>query len=107
MQEFLVEIVLEGTDSVALGDLEELRLAEAARATDLAAEGTLLRLWRTDSTGWRNVGLWRARSERDLRGTIASLPLARFMSVSVRRLGAHPNDPGTPRLSPSAARDWP
>lgn len=96
MREFLVEIVLEGTESVPLADLEELRLAEAARAVDLASEGTLLRLWRTDAPGWRNVGLWRARSERDLRGTIASLPLAPFMSVSVRKLDAHPNDPGTP-----------
>lgn len=94
MPEYLVEIVLEGTDSVPLAELEELRLAEAAVAADLAADGTLVRLWRTDQPGWRNVGLWRARSERDLRGTIKSLPLARFMSVSVQKLGAHPNDPG-------------
>lgn len=94
MREYLVEILLEGTDAVPLEELEELRCAEAARASDLAADGTLLRLWRTDQPGWRNVGLWRARSERDLRGTIASLPLAPFMSVSIRELGEHPNDPG-------------
>ena len=93
MTEFLVEISLSGTESVNPADLDRLRRAETVRAGELAAGGTLIRLWRTTEPGWRNVGLWRAPSEEALRETIATLPLASFMTVTCRPLLAHPNDP--------------
>jgi muconolactone D-isomerase len=92
--EYLVEISLRGTDELDQTELETLRAAEAERAAELAGEGTLVRLWRPDGPGWRNVGLWRARCEADLRATIGSLPLAPYMEVRCTELRAHPNDPG-------------
>jgi muconolactone D-isomerase len=92
--EFLVEISLSGTDDLDAAELDRLRAAEAVRAAELADEGTLVRLWRPGGPGWRNLGLWRATSETELRATIASLPLAPYMEVVCTELGAHPNDPG-------------
>lgn len=93
MREFLVEISLHGLENMERGELDALRRAEAARAAELAADGTLVRLWRTHKPGWRNVGLWRASSEEQLRATISSLPLAPYMVVVCKPLLKHPNDP--------------
>ncbi len=94
MTEFLVEISLHGTDHLDPTELDRLRKAESARAARLAAAGTLVRLWRTDEPGWRNLGLWRADSEAALHEAIASLPLSPYMEIVCRPLREHPNDPG-------------
>jgi muconolactone D-isomerase len=91
--EFLVEISLAGVEALDPDELDRLRAAEARRARELADEGTLLRLWRPSEPGWRNVGLWEAGSEGELREAIASLPFAPYMTVVCRPLGPHPNDP--------------
>jgi muconolactone D-isomerase len=94
MNEFLVEIAVSGVEEIPSAELDSLRRAEAVRAAELAAEGTLLRLWRPDGPGWRNVGLWRACSEAALREAIDSLPLRPYMDVVCTLLREHPNDPG-------------
>lgn len=100
MTEYLVEIRLAGTEAIPAEELARLRRAEAARAVQLAEAGILVRLWRTELEGWRNVGLWSATSEAELRAAIDSLPLARYMDVSWQALSPHPNDPAARGAQP-------
>ena len=70
----------------------ELLRAEAARASELAAAGILIRLWRV--TGRRaNVGIWRAPTTAALHDALASLPLFPYLDIEVIPLARHPNDP--------------
>jgi muconolactone D-isomerase len=94
MSEFLVEIVVNVPDDHPADDLAIRREGEGIRASELAAAGNLVRLWRPDGPGWRNLGLWRADDEAHLRALLATLPMGMFMTVDVRPLGAHPSDPG-------------
>lgn len=96
MKDFLVEISLHGVEALEPDELTSLREAESVRAAELALEGILIRLWRPDRPGWRNIGLWRARSEEELRATVATLPLSPYMDVTCTELREHPNDPGRP-----------
>ncbi|MEQ1899215.1 MAG: muconolactone Delta-isomerase family protein [Devosia sp.] len=90
--EFLVEIEnLWPPD----GDEEQkaaLVKAEAARAKELAAEGILRKLWRIPGTVC-NVGLWDASDATVLHQALSSLPFFPWLSIEVRPLAAHPNDP--------------
>jgi muconolactone D-isomerase len=91
--EFLVEIRVEWP---ADGDPErkaQLIEAEGKRAVELAAAGTVRRLWRIPGQ-WANVGLWEARDATELHQAIASLPFYPWLKVVVRPLAAHPSDPG-------------
>jgi muconolactone D-isomerase len=64
MREFLVETtttIPEGTDLAQVG---RHRAAEAVRAKELAATGSLVRLWRSVGE-LRSIGLWRAADEAE------------------------------------------
>lgn len=91
-REFLVHIVIEAEDEPA-ERVDALRAAEAERARELAIAGHIKRLWRLQE-GWSNMGLWSASSEAELWTLLDSLPLRRYMQISVRPLDPHPNDPG-------------
>lgn len=99
MTEFLVEITVDVPDGHPADDLADRRMAEGIRAAELAVAGHLVRLWRPEGPGWRNLGLWRADHEAHLRAIIATLPMHRFMTLDVRPLGVHPSDPGPSRDS--------
>ncbi|MGJ9412902.1 muconolactone Delta-isomerase family protein [Aeromicrobium sp. CF4.19] len=99
--EFLVAIELAAPVDVDADKLDRLREAEARRAAELASNGSLLRLWRPPGSGWRNIGLWCAVDEADLREILATLPLWPWMTVEVTALGRHPNDP-RPAGAPAA-----
>jgi muconolactone delta-isomerase len=90
--EFLVHIVIQPPDSLEADALGRLRQAEAARASELADAGVLLRLWREPGR-WANWGLWAARDEPGLQAALGSLPLRPYMDVTVHPLDAHPSDP--------------
>ncbi|WZH53726.1 MAG: muconolactone Delta-isomerase family protein [Nocardioides alkalitolerans] len=92
--EFLVRMEVTGVADLDPGELDRLRAAEALRAAELAATGTLLRVWRPAGGGWRNVGLWTAGDEGELRATLATLPFAPYLRIEVEPLETHPNDPG-------------
>jgi muconolactone D-isomerase len=94
MTEFLVEITVDVPADHPADDVVNRRRAESVRAAELAAAGHLVRLWRPAGPGWRNLGLWRADDEAQLLAVIATLPMHLFMTLDVRQLGAHPNDPG-------------
>jgi muconolactone D-isomerase len=70
----------------------ELISKEAARAKELAAAGTIVRLWRIPGR-WANVGLWSAPDATALHDAIRSLPFCPWLDVSVEPLARHPNDP--------------
>jgi muconolactone D-isomerase len=94
--EFIVEIQITVPSETDPRRVDELRLAESLRAVQLAASGSLVRLWKPQSDGnqWRNVGIWRANDETELRQTLSTLPLFPWMSIVVKPLLPHPSDPG-------------
>lgn len=66
--------------------------AEADRARQLAADGTLVQLWRV--TGRRaNVGIWSAATCDALHEALESLPLYPFLEIEVLPVSTHPNAP--------------
>jgi muconolactone D-isomerase len=94
--EFLVEIETRWPPDGDPVRRAELVKAESARAKELAAEGILRKLWRIPGT-WKNVGLWEAADATELHAAISSLPLFPWLTVHVRPLAVHPNDPQKPQ----------
>jgi muconolactone D-isomerase len=93
--EFLVHIEVGWPADGERDELAQLVAAERARAQELAAAGTIRRLWRIP--GQRaNWGLWEAPDATALHAAIASLPLFPWLSVTVYPLSAHPSDPERP-----------
>jgi muconolactone D-isomerase len=93
--EYLVDMVTTvpaGTTEEAVADV---RAHEAARSQELAAAGHLLRLWRPPLAPgeWRTWGLFRADSEDQLRGVLASMPLHVWRADTITPLSPHPSDP--------------
>jgi muconolactone D-isomerase len=69
-----------------------LLAAERARARELAAAGTIRRLWRIPGRR-ANYGLWAAPDATTLHDAISSLPFFPWLDVEVTALAAHPSDP--------------
>jgi muconolactone delta-isomerase len=93
--EFLTDMITTVPEGTSSTKVDELRVAEAVRAAELAKAGHLVRLWRPplDPGEWRSIGLFRATNEAELRKVLASLPLHIWMKVAVTPLTSHPNDP--------------
>ena len=79
-------------------EVQQLRVREAARAQELAAQGHLLRLWRPplQPGEWRTFGLFSAPDAAKLEQVLASMPLRIWRTDKVAELGEHPNDPPAP-----------
>ena len=90
--EFLVEIETKWPPDGDPDRRAKLGSAESARAKELAAQGILKKLWRIPGT-WRNVGLWEAPDATALHHALSSLPLFPWLTITVRPLAQHPNDP--------------
>jgi muconolactone delta-isomerase len=93
--DFLVTMttqVLPGTSDEAVA---EVRTREAAHSSDLARQGSLLRLWRPplEPGEWRTLGLFSAADGDELEETLASMPLRIWRTDEVTPLAPHPNDP--------------
>jgi muconolactone D-isomerase len=71
---------------------KQLREQEAARSRELAIEGVLLRLWRVPGRR-ENWGIWKADDADRLHDALSSLPLFRYLTITVHPLASHPNDP--------------
>jgi muconolactone D-isomerase len=93
--EFLVSILISPPEGTDPGEVTARITQEGIRAAELASQGTIRRLWRPvdDEGRWRNIGLWSAGSETELRAAIASLPLSPWMTIDVTGLSEHPSDP--------------
>jgi muconolactone delta-isomerase len=92
--DFLVNVRIAVPEHVPPTEVDQLREAEAARASKLADQGHLVRLWRVPGE-WANWGLWRASGEPELRALLDSLPLRAFMTLTIHPLAQHPSDPAS------------
>jgi muconolactone D-isomerase len=90
--EYFVTMDVELPADLAPQRRTELLEAEARRAVELAAAGTLVRLWRIPGRR-ANCGIWRAGDATALHAALASLPLWPWLQIDVRPLADHPNDP--------------
>lgn len=90
---FLVRIQVNLPPDVPAARRQELIDAEGRRGRELAAAGTLRRLWRIPGR-WANVGIWSAPDATSLHHAISSLPLYDWLDVEVTPLAHHPTDPG-------------
>jgi muconolactone delta-isomerase len=94
--EFLVSMTTQVPAGTSTAAVDDIRSREARRARELAAEGTLLRLWRPPLKAgeWRTLGLFAARDGQHLEQVLASMPLRVWRTDEVMPLDPHPNDPG-------------
>jgi len=89
---FLIKMRVSFPSALSDNVRSALRVQEAEVAKKLAKEGSLLRLWKTDSNN-ATWGIWRAEDERKVELAIESLPLHRYMETEIHQLTEHPNDP--------------
>ncbi len=90
--EFLVHIEVRWPPDGDPAEFAQLVEAEAARARELAASGTIKRLWRIPGRR-ANYGLWSADDATTLHAAISSLPFFPWLDVDVIAVAEHPNDP--------------
>lgn len=93
--EFLVDMVTVVPEGTTEDEVAQMRAREAARSRQLAADGSLLRLWRPPLAPgeWRTWGLFSAPDAELLETVLASMPLRAWRTDSVTPLTPHPNDP--------------
>lgn len=91
--EFLTTFTTVVPDGTPRQEVDDRFAAEARRATELAAQGHLLRLWRLPPGGPGALGLWRVGDADELRTIVAALPLTPWMTTEITPLTEHPNDP--------------
>jgi muconolactone D-isomerase len=72
--------------------LASLTQAESARATVLANEGVIKKIWRRPGQK-SNVGIWVAADATQLHAAISSLPFFPWLETEIWPLAEHPNDP--------------
>lgn len=70
---------------------EQLRKAERERAQQLRDAGVLKRLWRVPGRN-ATVGLYEAADPAALHDALTSLPMWRWMDVTVEALATHPQE---------------
>lgn len=96
--EFLVDMVTTVPAGTSDDDVADMRKREAARAAELIAQGSLVRLWRPPLAPgeWRTWGLFDAEDAERLETVLSSMPLRVWRRDTVTPLGRHPSDPGQP-----------
>jgi muconolactone delta-isomerase len=93
--EFLTAFTIAVPEGAPAQTVEDTEAREAERASELAGQGHLVRLW-TQSAGpgeSRALGLWRARDPAEMQAILESLPLYAWMTVETTPLTQHPSDP--------------
>jgi muconolactone delta-isomerase len=93
--EFLTAFAIAVPEGTPAQTVEDTEAREAERASELAGQGHLLRLWiRSGGPGQQGpLGLWRARDPAEMQAILESLPLYGWMTVQTTPLTPHPNDP--------------
>ena len=94
--EYLVTMTTHVPDGTPEQAVDDIRSREAARSRELAAQGSLLRLWRPplQPGEWRTFGLFAADDDSQLEQVLASMPLRVWRHDEVTPLRHHANDPG-------------
>jgi muconolactone delta-isomerase len=90
--EFLTTFTVAVPPGTAGPAVEDAEAREARRASELAGQGHLLRLWKLPD-GSRALGLWQARDAAAMQAILKSLPLDGWMTVQTTPLTEHPSDP--------------
>ncbi|MFJ3802509.1 muconolactone Delta-isomerase family protein [Streptomyces sp. NPDC090088] len=70
---------------------ERLRTNERERAMELRAAGVLKRLWRVPGRN-ATIGLYEAADPAALHDALSSLPMWKWMDVTVEALATHPQE---------------
>jgi muconolactone D-isomerase len=106
--EFLVDMVTTVPAGTSDDEVADMRAREAENSRRLAAEGSLVRLWRPPLAPgeWRSWGLFSAKDADDLEKVLATMPLRVWRHDTVTPLTPHPNDPG-PKARPDPTRPDP
>jgi muconolactone delta-isomerase len=93
--EFLTTMTTQVPPGTSDAAVQNMRDREAARSRQLAADGSLIRLWRPPLRPgeWRSVGLFAASGRDELEEVLRSMPLRAWRTDEVEPLGVHPNDP--------------
>jgi muconolactone delta-isomerase len=96
--EYLVTMTTSVPDGTPQQAVADIRAREAARASELAEQGHLLRLWRPplQPGEWRSLGLFAAAGDGELEQVLASMPLRVWRTDQATPLSPHPNDPVPP-----------
>ncbi|MCR3721966.1 MULTISPECIES: muconolactone Delta-isomerase family protein [Prauserella salsuginis group] len=68
-----------------------LKSGERERAMELRAEGVLKRLWRVPGRN-ATIGLYEAADSAALHDALVSLPMWKYMDITVEALAAHPQE---------------
>jgi muconolactone D-isomerase len=90
--DYLVHITFTWPAGISAEEQQRLVAAEGVRARELAAAGSLKRLWRIP--GQRaNWGIWHAADATELHAALSSLPMFPHLIATVHPWAAHPNDP--------------
>jgi muconolactone delta-isomerase len=92
--EFLVTFTVSVPPETPSAVVDATKAEEADRARQLAAQGTLRRLWALSGEG-RTLGLWQAGDAGELEAILESLPLRKWSDVETTTLAPHPSDPGS------------
>jgi muconolactone delta-isomerase len=90
--EFLTTFVITAPAGTPAEEVDVTEVREAHRASELAGEGHLERLWRLPGEG-QALGLWRADDPNDQQAVLESLPEYDWMTVQTTPLTTHPSDP--------------
>jgi muconolactone delta-isomerase len=93
--EFLVTFTPAVPEGTPAHDVEEATAREAERASELAKQGHLARLWvRPAEHGVSSaLGLWRAGGGDEMQAILESLPLYPYVRTRTTPLSPHPSDP--------------
>jgi muconolactone delta-isomerase len=91
--EFLTTFAATVSSDAATESVDATTRREADRASELAGQGYLERLWTLPGQG-RVLGLWQAPDSAAMSTILASLPLFPGTSVETTPLSPHPSDPG-------------
>lgn len=93
--EFFTTFTIQVPTDASATTVDDLISREAARARELADDGTLARLWLLPAVAGhtRALGLWRAADQEQMQRVVNSLPMSSWMTVETIPLTRHPSDP--------------
>jgi len=93
--EFLVTFTPAVPEGTPAHEVEEATAREAERASELAKQGHLTRLWVLPADGGVSsaLGLWRAGDGEEMRAILESLPVYPYVRTRTTPLSPHPSDP--------------
>jgi muconolactone delta-isomerase len=96
--EFLVVFTPAVPEGTPDKDVEEATAREAERASELAMQGHLIRLWVLPPEDGVSsaLGLWQAEGGGEMQAILESLPQYPYLRTRTTELTPHPSDPAAP-----------